>query len=47
VLARLPISPALMELADSGRVEEIDDPICDNLERLRALKRYIESDAAS
>jgi hybrid cluster-associated redox disulfide protein len=31
VLARLPISPALMALADSGRIEEVDDPICDEL----------------
>jgi hypothetical protein len=28
VLARIPIKPRLVELADSGRVEEIDDPIC-------------------
>jgi hybrid cluster-associated redox disulfide protein len=31
VLARLPISPALLTLADSGRVEEIDDPRYDEL----------------
>ena len=31
VLARLPISPTLMALADSGRIEEVDDPICDEL----------------
>jgi hybrid cluster-associated redox disulfide protein len=31
VLARLPIEPALTALADAGRVEEIDDPICDGL----------------
>jgi hypothetical protein len=31
VLARVPINPALMELADAGRLEEIDDPICDVL----------------
>jgi hybrid cluster-associated redox disulfide protein len=31
VLARLPISPALMQLADTGRIEETDDPICDEL----------------
>jgi hybrid cluster-associated redox disulfide protein len=31
VLARVPISPAIMTLADTGRVEEIDDPICDDL----------------
>src|SRR5579872_6540416 len=28
VFARIPIKPRLMELADAGRVEEIDDPIC-------------------
>ena len=33
VLARIPIKPKLMELADSGRVEEIDDPICIQLAR--------------
>jgi hybrid cluster-associated redox disulfide protein len=33
LLARLPIDPRLMALADSGRVEEIDDPICDELAR--------------
>ncbi len=31
VLARIPISPTLMTLADTGRIEEIDDPICDTL----------------
>ena len=31
VLARIPIKPHVMELADSGRVEEIDDPICVDL----------------
>jgi hybrid cluster-associated redox disulfide protein len=31
VLARVPISPVLMALADDGRIEEIDDPICDEL----------------
>jgi hypothetical protein len=31
VLARVPISPILMTLADDGRIEEIDDPICDEL----------------
>lgn len=31
VLARLPLNPALMALADAGRVEEIDDPLCDDL----------------
>jgi hybrid cluster-associated redox disulfide protein len=33
LLARMPIDPRLVELADSGRVEEIDDPICDELAR--------------
>ena len=33
VLARVPIDPAMMELADSGRLEEIDSPICDDLAR--------------
>lgn len=31
VLARIPIDPRKAELADGGRVEEIDDPICDTL----------------
>jgi len=31
VLARIPIDPAKARLADEGRVEEIDDPICDEL----------------
>jgi hybrid cluster-associated redox disulfide protein len=31
LLARVPIEPKLMELADAGRIEEIDDPICDEL----------------
>jgi len=31
ILARLPIDPALVALADDGRVEEIDDPIVDAL----------------
>ncbi|MBD5653912.1 MAG: P-loop NTPase, partial [Candidatus Eremiobacteraeota bacterium] len=31
VLARIPINPALMHLADTGRVDEIDDPITDLL----------------
>jgi hybrid cluster-associated redox disulfide protein len=31
VLARIPIDPRKAELADAGRVEEIDDPICDTL----------------
>ncbi len=42
VLARVPIDPSLSALADAGRVEEIDDPICDELARglLEALARY-------
>src|SRR5579872_5042018 len=31
VLARIPIDPSKALLADEGRVEEIDDPICDQL----------------
>jgi hybrid cluster-associated redox disulfide protein len=31
LLARIPIDPAKALLADEGRVEEIDDPICDEL----------------
>jgi len=31
ILARLPIDPRKALLADEGRVEEIDDPICDQL----------------
>lgn len=31
LLARLPINMRFVELADAGRVEEIDDPICDQL----------------
>ena len=31
VLARLPIDPRKAELADEGRIEEIDDPVCDEL----------------
>jgi hybrid cluster-associated redox disulfide protein len=33
VFARIPIKPRLMELADAGRVEEIDDPIAVELAR--------------
>ena len=33
LLARIPIKPRLMELADAGRVEEIDDPISVDLAR--------------
>ena len=31
VLARIPIDPNKALLADEGRVEEIDDPVCDTL----------------
>jgi hybrid cluster-associated redox disulfide protein len=31
VLARIPIDPHKAALADAGRVEEIDDPLCDTL----------------
>ena len=31
VLARIPISGTMMTLADTGRLEELDDPICDSL----------------
>jgi hybrid cluster-associated redox disulfide protein len=31
VLARIPIDPAKATLADEGRIEELDDPICDDL----------------
>ena len=33
ILARIPIDSNLVALADAGRVEEIDDPICDTLAR--------------
>jgi hybrid cluster-associated redox disulfide protein len=37
VLARLPVDPAKARLADEGRIEELDDAICDELaERLLA-----------
>ncbi len=37
VFARIPIDPAKARLADEGRIEELDDPICDALcERLLA-----------
>jgi hybrid cluster-associated redox disulfide protein len=37
VLARIPIDPVKARLADEGRIEELDDPICDILaERLLA-----------
>ena len=41
VLARVPIDPTLMELADFGRLEEIDNPICDEL--ARALEAALEA----
>jgi hypothetical protein len=31
VFARIPIDPQKALLADQGRVEEIDDPVCDTL----------------
>jgi len=31
MLARIPIDPRKAELADEGRLEELDDPICDTL----------------
>ena len=31
VLARIPIDPIKALLADEGRIEEIDDPLCDEL----------------
>ena len=37
MLARLPIDPRLVELADAGRVEEIDDPL--RRTRARAPRR--------
>ena len=33
VLARMPLDPQLGAFADAGRVDEIDDPICDELAR--------------
>jgi len=37
VLARIPIDPEKARLADEGRIEELDDPVCDLLaERLLA-----------
>jgi hybrid cluster-associated redox disulfide protein len=48
VLARVPIDPRIMELADTGRVEEVDDPVCDTLasgliEALEALPKPQET----
>jgi hypothetical protein len=31
VLARIPINPTIMNLADTGRIEEVEDPITDEL----------------
>jgi hypothetical protein len=31
MLARIPLDPQMMQLADSGRVDEIDSPVCDLL----------------
>ena len=45
MLARLPIDPRLVEKADAGRVEEIDDPIVDEL--AAALERAIAATAQS
>jgi len=33
VFARMPLRPSLTELADAGRIEETEDPICDELAR--------------
>jgi len=41
VLARLPIDPLKAQLADEGRIEELDDPVCDEL--AAALLHSIES----
>jgi hybrid cluster-associated redox disulfide protein len=42
VFARIPIDPSKARLADEGRVEEIDDPVCDELATglLAALKAH-------
>jgi len=42
LLARIPIDPAKARYADEGRVEEIDDPVCDELASglLRALDAH-------
>lgn len=39
LLARVPLKPDLMTLADAGRIEEIDDPICDEL--AQALEKAV------
>ena len=41
VLARMPIDPLKAQLADEGRIEELDDPLCDEL--AAALLRSVES----
>ncbi|MBV9278274.1 MAG: P-loop NTPase [Candidatus Eremiobacteraeota bacterium] len=41
VLARLPIDPLKAQLADEGRIEELDDPACDEL--AASLLRALES----
>ena len=41
VLARIPIKPRLVDLADSGRVEEIDDRICVELAQ-RLVQQLVE-----
>jgi hybrid cluster-associated redox disulfide protein len=33
LIARIPLRPEWLELTDHGRIEEIDDPICDELAR--------------
>jgi hybrid cluster-associated redox disulfide protein len=42
VFARIPLDPIKARLADEGRIEEIDDPICDQLavSLLAALEKY-------
>jgi hybrid cluster-associated redox disulfide protein len=41
VLARVPLKPEIMALADTGRIEETEDPICDTL--ARALDAIMET----
>jgi Mrp family chromosome partitioning ATPase len=41
VLAQLPIDPAKAFLADTGRIEEVDDPVCDQL--AAALMNAVEA----
>ncbi len=42
LFARIPIDPHKAALADEGRIEEVDDPICDELaaQLLAALERH-------